>query len=1440
MFLNKHGYRPLWSRQFSRLLLPALLLLVGSRHANAQTDFLTFTGVWSAVPVAGLSNATGITGDAAGNLYITDFNASSILKVAPDGTQSTVGSGLSDPDGVAIDSSNNLYVTSNSDNKVYKITSAGSQTQVGSGWSSPVSVAVDSTGNVFVTDSDGLSEVTAGGTQSLVIANGSLQGVTVDLNDNVYYGNNGTERVVELLAGTTSATDHNVVPYVRNLYVDAQGNVYNAGTESGVQRADDGLSDTTTFGDTLITVGVWGNAQSLYLLDSSGAVEKLALGAVDFGAANLCNTSNTVTPCSSVETLHFALDSIVFASPASRVVTQGFTGADFQLTTDSCSTNLNDGGTCSMTVTFTPQGAGFRPGAAQAIGSTTVDLIAHPVGPHPQTVDPAHAPRPLDQPAGTLLTSVLLHGTGVGPLGVFNTAPIQTFFAGTPSSSYPNGVILSVFGGLYVVDSTTCTVQLHYGNNVITVAGTACGGASGDGGPANMAVFENPARIVLDGAGNLFICDYAAQTVRKVDGLTGIITTVAGNGTLGYSGDGGLATNAMLYHPAALALDPSGNLFIADSANSRVRKVDGRTGIITTVAGNGTMGYSGDGGPGIAAQLRYPFALTFDAAGNLYIADNGNSVIRKLTAGVISTIAGNGTFGYSGDGGPAISAQLNDPEGVSTDPAGNVYIADSSNFLVRKVDGGTGVITTAAGTFNGTQRQDERYTGDGGPAIQAGMSYTQDVFVDQYDEIVIADADNAAVRVVISPVAVANFGTVALGSASAEQPVIMSNAGLSSLTLNNFQVPTDYSLVPANTTCNPGTILAVNASCAFSVQLAPTIAGSRNNALVIQDDFYNYLNDTQVIILSGAGVGAAPVQLAFTAPVPTIVTGGNPGVVAINIEASDSSVVTGATSLVTLTITGPGDFSDIITVAAVNGVATFDLSSLPLVTTGAYTFTATAANVTQALANVSVIANTPGPAQLVIPSSVTATISVGGNPGIVPVRIENSSAAVVTSATNPVTLTVTGPGGYSHVVTVAAIYGIAGFDLSALAFTTPGVYVLTATSNGLAPATATVTVAAASVPGELAIAASLPAVVPSGGSLGIVPVTINNQFGNLAIGATNMVTLTITGPNGFSHIVSVAAVNGVASFDLSGLILDTTGVYTLTATSAGLTQAVATVTVTVGSVTTQPVQLSIPPSVPAMLASGGDLGIVPVIIENSSGMVIPGAANTVTLTINGPDGFTYTLTSVAVNGVASFDLTSVVFTTPGVYTLTATSGRLTQALASVTISTDFTIAASRATAGPVPPGAAAAFTFMLAPASGAFPAPITLTATGLPPGATFSFSPATVTPGSSAVNTAMSIQTLRSATAALHQQPPGGWGWGTLALGLLLLPISNARRMRTVFRRTPLLSSALLLLSLGTLAGLAGCGAGGLFGHVQQSYNITVTGTSGAIHHSATVTLTVE
>jgi sugar lactone lactonase YvrE len=283
---------------------------------------------------------------------------------------------------------------------------------------------------------------------------------------------------------------------------------------------------------------------------------------------------------------------------------------------------------------------------------------------------------------------------------------------------------------------------------IATVAGNGTAGDTGDGGAAASAQVSYPYSVAVDASGALYISDLGNNRIRKVK--AGTITPVAGNGTAGYNGDGA-ATSTELHQPMGIAVDSSGNIYIADAINNRIRKVSGGT--ITTVAGNGTAGYAGDGGAAVSAELNYPTDVAVDSSGNLYICDYGNDRIRKVSGGKISLIAGNGTRGYLGDGGAATSAELHLPQGVAVDSSGNLFIADTGNHRVRKVSGGT--IATVAG--NGTAG----YAGDGGAATSAELNTPTDVKADSLGNLFIADFQNNRIREVSggSIVTVAGNGT---------------------------------------------------------------------------------------------------------------------------------------------------------------------------------------------------------------------------------------------------------------------------------------------------------------------------------------------------------------------------------------------------------------------------------------------------------------------------------------------------------------------------------------------------------------------------------------------------------------------------------------------------------------------------------------------------------
>lgn len=345
----------------------------------------------------------------------------------------------------------------------------------------------------------------------------------------------------------------------------------------------------------------------------------------------------------------------------------------------------------------------------------------------------SHRIRRVEKATGTIST---IAGTGTagysGDDGTATAAQLNS----------PSGVAYA--GGiLYIADTNNDRIRKVMSGIISTAAGG--GTLPGDGGNALDARLAHPVGVYAVGD-NLYIADTNQGRIHRVDLATGVISTVAGNGTLYYAGEGIQAIQARLYSPGGMVFNRAGDLYLADRANHRIRKVDKVSGVITTVAGTGTGGFAGDGEAATQARMNTPYDMVFDVAGNLYFTDQGNHRVRKVevATGVITTIAGTGTAGLSGDGGSATQARLNNPSGLAIDASGNFYIADRINHRIRKIDMATGIITTVAGStpagFGGS------YSGDGGPATQATLNRPLGVSVDTAGDLMIADTENHRIR----------------------------------------------------------------------------------------------------------------------------------------------------------------------------------------------------------------------------------------------------------------------------------------------------------------------------------------------------------------------------------------------------------------------------------------------------------------------------------------------------------------------------------------------------------------------------------------------------------------------------------------------------------------------------------------------------------------------
>lgn len=550
-----------------------------------------------------------------------------------------------------------------------------------------------------------------------------------------------------------------------------------------------------------------------------------------------------------------------------------------------------------------------------------------------------------------------------------------------------------------------------------TLAGTGVSGYGGDGGDGRSAQLNMPYGIAGGSQGSVYIADTMNSVVRKLD-PNGIITTVAGNGTQGYSGDGGPATGAQLAFPMAVAVDTSGNLYIADFFNYCVRKVningtistlaqgnlvrgiavdgDGNVyfstwpegvwkidsqGVTTKIAGNGEPGFSGDGGPATEAQVNGVVGLTVDGEGNVYAAEWLNSDVRKIdSSGIITTVAGNQQPGYSGDGGPALNAQLNGPIDVKLDAAGNLYITDSGNNRIRKVNI-NGTISSIAGDGNFA------YAGDGGSAGSAQFASPAGIALDGSGNLLIADSGNNVIRHVRVDSSIIDFGKVTVGQTGGPIPITVANAGNADLDVSDISEPSSFA---AQTTCLSNTGVKAGAECLVEVSFTPSANGNVAEAIAVSD---NAEGNPHLINVKGIGyVPPIATNLVIIGQYGILPLNANLGVLAIDAMDANGQLVTDFTGVVTLQVQGPVGFTPYSgQVNAVGGIASFDLTTLILNVTGSY----------------SIAVTSPGL------SSMQVTFVVGGNPdfGI---------------ATSQQSLTVSGAGAASLNVTVTPTNGFSG------------------------------------------------------------------------------------------------------------------------------------------------------------------------------------------------------------------------------------------------------------------------------------------------------------------------------------------------------------------------------------------------------------------------------
>ncbi|MGA7832123.1 MAG: Ig-like domain repeat protein [Terracidiphilus sp.] len=543
-----------------------------------------------------------------------------------------------------------------------------------------------------------------------------------------------------------------------------------------------------------------------------------------------------------------------------RVLTLGAPNLDFTGVSGSSTcpaANLTViGQHCTESVNFKPTAPGVRMGAVVLLdGSTPANVlgVAYLSG---------TGSGGLAVLSGIILNGVVLSASGnvipVAGDGDYKEKVTNNVLATQSDLYLPSGVAVDGAGNLYIADTLHDMIRMVAApvppatvGVITTIAGTGEANYTGDNAQAAAATLSSPTGVALDGAGNLYIADSGNNVIRKITAATGVITTVAGNGTAGYAGDGDSATSLLteLSGPQGIAIDVSGNLYIADTDNNAIRMVSAATGDISTVVGNGSgnAGFGGDGGSATSSQtlLNLPAAVAFDTQGNIYIADSRNNRIRKVSAGNINTFAGSGVAGYTGDSGAAISAELDAPSSVAVDPAGNVYISDTQNSAIRKVSSAASpnplVISTIAANNLGESYYPETIAPFTDVFTPVNIHYPSGIVLDSSADLYFADTFNNTVREIQSNFVALDFTATSIWEGSTSGTISQTVENDGNAPLNLPAPPPDFivaepdattfvnaEVAPAPATTCPITVnpffAAVDDTCVVGAIFAPSLS----------------------------------------------------------------------------------------------------------------------------------------------------------------------------------------------------------------------------------------------------------------------------------------------------------------------------------------------------------------------------------------------------------------------------------------------------------------------------------------------------------------------------------------------------------------------------------------------------------------------------------------
>jgi len=1359
---------------------------------------LTFQGLVQTLNMAGitLNGPAGVVVDTAGDVYIVDTGNGRIVEVNAQGVASVVTitgltPALSSPTGIAIDGSGNLYVADTGNHRVVEITAAGVGSVISTGsvtLSSPKGIALDQSGDLFIADTTNnrIVEVTAGGTAAaltITVSSGSATlstpiGLAVDVTGKLYVADSGNNRIVTVAAGSTTGVVASILGGV-TLSAPSAVTVDLIGNVFIADTNNDRIAeiDTSSNGTVLYTNSV----------ELSGP---LGVALDVFGTVYIADTGNN--------------RGLVVDAPVNGDLVVGDSTYSLNKTAVGFGhVQLGSSTAVTLTLVFTTSGSGglggvnvFTSGIQNLdFTSGTETTCNSSTGPSTEcTVEVSFLPTAPGLRNGSVvlydtslnpILTVPLYAWGDAPVAALSPNPGVVVSIGDLTLNDPFQVALDGAGNIYVGDysnSNVIKIPAGGGSAAVVPLGTP-------GGTAPQSITG----VAVDGAGNLFIGDHINSRILAVT-PGGVVSVLTINGL-----------SPALELPTALAFDGAGNLYIADYGNGRVVRVSTLVVAGSTSSGLGTAIGTGAFTFGISTLS----GTTVDAQGNIYIAartENSSSVIKVTTAGVASELS----F-------PGITPAISGPQGVAVDAMGNIYVVDSGNSRIVRLT--TAGVASALGI-------------SGLPAPVSLSSSLFGVTLDPWGNLYIPDWSNNRVVFVNVSNTVLAFPSTDVGLASTPLTATVANLG---------DLPLIFATAPIYTAnfsedtgdenlCALGTSLAGGTTCDVAIEFTPQSAGSLSAGIVVTNNSLNISGTTENVAVSGTGVSVADTTAVAVSANPTAANIGQP----LSVTAVVTDTATGHTATIP---TGGVTFMDMVgstsislnggAAVTLNGAGAAILTGVTLSGAGTHTITAGYAGVTGTFSASSNIATL----------TVSTDRAVIAGPATQPVQVVNGQAGSV-----PVT--VTGP-----YAVVAAPTGSLNYNV----VNSSSVSVATGTATlaaGETDSTTTIPIANTLAAGSYTVSLTY----GGDGNYAAISTAVNIA---VVVGAA-VPTINWTGPAGgitygatLSGILNAAAVSGETTV---------AGTFTYTATLAGGSPIAVTTTTVLAAGSYTLTATFTPTNTSAYASTSASVSLkvakaTPVLALTSSAAAV-GVGNaviftaTVSFTSGTPsgsvsfyDGTTLLGTGTLAAGVANYTTTNLPV---GALSITAVYGGDSNFLTLTSSALTETVMTAFAVTGPttpvtVAPGGAATINITVPPLGGAFDNVVTLSASGLPPGATATFNPPTVTPGSAGAPTVLTIQLAALAAGGSPASdiptnhrglPLAGFSLGFILFGAVL----GRKRMP----RGLVLVLALASLGIGTSL-LTGCGGG--FANTASTagnYTVTVTGTSGSLQASTTVTLVVE